>query len=159
MRYTPCVISRACYHRIITPADFFCNSFDAHAGWLRDRRGARSLNLLLCRLLIFNMTGNWTWGICGRRRGDKRVRVSGAMRLSRSSHRKRDPAIPNQVGARRPVQPTCVDARKLKWSPLRYSPWSTPLSSGDRAIIPNPPYHVHQRLRRPPLPSGVPRPG
>ena len=30
-----------------------CNSFDAHAGWVRDRRGARSLNLLLCRLPIF----------------------------------------------------------------------------------------------------------
>ena len=51
-------------------------------------------------------------------------RVSGAMRLSRSSHRKRDPAIPNQVGARRPVPPTYVDPRKLKRSPLRYYPWS-----------------------------------
>ena len=80
---------------------------------------------------------------------DKRARVSGAIRLSRSSHRKRDPAIPNQVRARRSVPPTCVDPRKVKWSPLRYSPWSPPSSSGARAIIPNPPHHVHQRLRCP----------
>ena len=31
-----------------------CNSFDAHAGWVRDGRGARSLNILLCRLLIYD---------------------------------------------------------------------------------------------------------
>ena len=71
------------------------------------------------------------------------------MRLSRSSHRKRDPAIPNQVGSRRPVPPTCVDPRKLKWSSLRYSPWSALLSSGARAITPNPPHYVHHRLRCP----------
>ena len=72
--------------------------------------------------------------MCGRKRGDKRVQVSGAMLLSRSSHRKRDPVIPNQVGARRLVPPTCVDPKNLK-SPLRHSPWSAPLSSGARAII------------------------
>ena len=29
-----------------------CNSFDAHAGWVRGRSGARSLNILFCRLPI-----------------------------------------------------------------------------------------------------------
>ena len=33
------------------------------------------------------------------------------MRLSRSSHKKRDPAMPNQVGARHPALPTCVDPK------------------------------------------------
>ena len=32
-----------------------CNSFDAHAGWVRDRRGARSLNILFCRLPMFDV--------------------------------------------------------------------------------------------------------
>ena len=32
----------------------FCNSFDAHTGWVRDRRGARSLNILFCRSPIFD---------------------------------------------------------------------------------------------------------
>ena len=85
--------------------------------------------------------------MCGQKRGDKRVQVSGALWLSRRSHRKRDPAIPNQVGAHRPAPPTCLDPRKLMWSPLRYSPWSAPLSSGGGTIIPNPPHHVRQRLR------------
>ena len=31
------------------------NSFGAHAGWLRDRRGAPSLKLLFCRLPVFNV--------------------------------------------------------------------------------------------------------
>ena len=31
------------------------NSFGAHAGWLRDRRGASSLKLLFCRLPVFNV--------------------------------------------------------------------------------------------------------
>ena len=40
----------------------FFNSFDAHAGWLRDRRRARSLNLLFRLLPIFNVDkqlGTW----------------------------------------------------------------------------------------------------
>ena len=41
--------------RPIVDCRVFCNSFDAHAGWLRDQRGARSLNLLFCRLPIFNV--------------------------------------------------------------------------------------------------------
>ena len=56
--------------RPIVDCRVFCNSFDAHAGWLRDRRGAQSLNLLFCRLPIFNvdkqldMWDVWaeTWG-------------------------------------------------------------------------------------------------
>ena len=32
----------------------FCNSFDAHTGWVRGRRGARSLNILFCRSPIFD---------------------------------------------------------------------------------------------------------
>ena len=133
--------------RPIVDCRVFCNSFDAHAGWLRDRRDARPLNLLFCRFT--DIQCRQATGHVGCVRGDKRVRVSEAMRLSRSSHRKRDPAIPNQVGARRPVPPTCVDPRKPKGSPLRYPPWSAPLSSGARAIIPNPPHHVHQRLSCP----------
>ena len=87
-------------------------------------------------------TNEWMCGMCGQQRGEKRVQISGAMRLSRSSHRKNDSAIPDQVGARRPAPPTCVDPRKLKWSPLRYSP-------PGRYHYPEPPDHVHQRLRCP----------
>ena len=41
--------------RPIVDCRVFCNSFDAHAGWLRDKRGVRSLNLLFRRLPIFNV--------------------------------------------------------------------------------------------------------
>ena len=87
--------------------------------------------------------------MCGQKGRNNRVQVSGAMQLSRDSHRKTDPAIPNQVWARSSGQPTCMNPRKLKWFPLPYSPWSAPPSSGARTMIPNPPYHVHQQLRYP----------
>ena len=41
--------------RPIVECRIFFNSFDAHAGWVRDWRGERSLNLLFCRLPVFNV--------------------------------------------------------------------------------------------------------
>ena len=41
--------------RTIVDCRSFCSSFDVHAGWVREPRGARSLNLLFCFMTVFNV--------------------------------------------------------------------------------------------------------
>ena len=56
--------------RPIVDCRVFFNSLGAHAGWLRDRRSARSLNLLFCRLPILNVDKQLdVWDVWAETRG------------------------------------------------------------------------------------------